>query len=147
MAAARSEAIAAREVQASVPPRRSPHALAARRGMLDLARDLVTLTKPRITLVVLITAAGGMKLAQAQLHRATGLAAPITGMVWLYAMLGTALIVGSANVLNMYWERDVDGLMDRTRNRPLPAGRMNPTLALWFGIGIGAGCALPFLWP
>ncbi len=105
-----------------------------RRGALDVARDLFALTKPRITLVVLITAAGGMKLAHGKPALAT----------WLYTMIGTALVVGSANALNMYWERDVDGKMERTRNRPLPAGRLQPAVALWFGIAL-AVVSLPML--
>jgi protoheme IX farnesyltransferase len=56
----------------------------------------------------------------------------------LLSLLGTALIVGSANALNMWWERDTDGRMARTRNRPLPAGRMSPEMALGFGLALGA---------
>lgn len=127
---------------------------AARRGALAVAiaaaRDLIALTKPRITLVVLITAAGGMKLAHAKLaalSSATGRGAGVGGITlatWLYTMIGTALIVGSANALNMYWERDVDALMQRTKNRPLPAGRLSPPVALWFGIAL-AVVSLPML--
>jgi protoheme IX farnesyltransferase len=99
-----------------------------------VARDLVTLTKPRITFIVLVTAAGGMKLAP-------GVA---TGLTWLWAMLGTALVVGSANALNMWLERDVDGLMERTKKRPLPQGTLPPNLALAFGIAL-AIVSLPML--
>ena len=108
--------------------------LRVRRGALDIARDLVALTKPRITLVVLITAAGGMKLA----------AGHGSGRTWLMTMLGTALVVGAANALNMWMERDVDALMARTRNRPLPAGRLAPATALWFGVAL-AVVSLPML--
>jgi uncharacterized membrane protein YdfJ with MMPL/SSD domain len=59
-------------------------------------------------------------------------------------MLGTALIVGASNALNMYWERDVDGKMSRTKNRPLPAGRLAPNVALWFGLLL-AIVSLPML--
>ena len=48
--------------------------------------------------------------------------------LWLLA--GTALIVGAANTLNMYLERDIDCLMARTKDRPLPAGRLDPQTAL-----------------
>jgi len=109
-------------------------ASSSRRGTLDVARDLFALTKPRVTTVVLVTAAGGMKLAHGKPTLAT----------WLYTMLGTALIVGSANALNMYLERDVDGKMERTRNRPLPAGRMQPAVAIWFGVAL-AVVSLPIL--
>jgi protoheme IX farnesyltransferase len=103
-----------------------------------LARDLFALTKPRITLIVLVTAACGMKLA------ASTRGVHIPGMRWLYAMLGTSLVVGAANTLNMYWERESDGKMERTKNRPLPAGRMAPSLALFFGLLLAA-ISLPIL--
>ena len=60
------------------------------------------------------------------------------------SLVGTALIVGSANALNMWWERDVDALMRRTRNRPLPAGRMSPDVAIIFGLAL-ALIAAPML--
>jgi protoheme IX farnesyltransferase len=52
--------------------------------------------------------------------------------------------VASANALNMWWERDVDARMSRTRNRPLPAGRLSADVALAFGLGLGA-VAVPML--
>jgi protoheme IX farnesyltransferase len=97
-------------------------------------RDLVALGKPRITMMVLITTATGIWLAPSPLH----LARAIT------TLFGVALIVAAANALNMYMERDVDALMKRTRNRPLPAGRMGPEIALGFGIFCGV-MALPFV--
>ncbi len=106
----------------------------ARSEVWRTLRDLVTLTKPRITLVVLITAAGGMKLAPGS----------VAGRTWLLTMVGTALVVGAANALNMYLERDVDGKMARTRRRPLPAGRLSPPLALAFGLTL-AVVSLPIL--
>jgi protoheme IX farnesyltransferase len=102
-----------------------------RSRVVPFARDLVALTKPRITSLVLLTGAAGLVLAP-------GRVAP---RPLLLSLLGTALIVGSANALNMWWERDVDGLMARTRNRPLPAGRMSPDVALAFGLGLAAVAA------
>jgi protoheme IX farnesyltransferase len=96
----------------------------ARPRAVPLVRDLVALTKPRITAMVLLTGAAGACLAPAR--------AP-TGRL-LLSLLGTALIVGAANALNMWWERDVDALMSRTRSRPLPAGRLSPDVALAFGV-------------
>ena len=81
-------------------------------------RDLVTLAKPRITLMVVITAAGGLFLSR----RMPG-AEPLSLATILSTLVGCALIVCGANALNMYIERDVDRRMDRTKNRPLPAGR------------------------
>ena len=57
---------------------------------------------------------------------------------------GAGLVVAGANALNMVWERDIDRLMRRTRNRPLPAGRMSPKVALIFGI-LTSVAALPVL--
>jgi protoheme IX farnesyltransferase len=94
---------------------------------LPVLRDLVALTKPRITTLVLVTGAAGMCLAPGHASLRT----------LLLSLVGTALIVGSANALNMWWERDVDRHMARTRNRPLPAGRLSPDVALVFGLALG----------
>ena len=96
--------------------------------MLAAARDLALLTKPRITLMVLVTTIGGLWLAPGAMAPAAVLA----------TLLGTAMVVGSANALNCWMERDVDRFMTRTRNRPLPAGRLEPETALFFGLGLGA---------
>jgi protoheme IX farnesyltransferase len=55
----------------------------------------------------------------------------------LIAMFGTALVVASANALNMYIERETDALMRRTASRPLPTGRLSPDAALWFALACG----------
>jgi heme o synthase len=91
--------------------------------------DLVALTKPRITLMTIITTVGGLLLARRQ-----GIGVASTPWLVAWTVLGTALVVAGANALNMYMERDVDGKMTRTKNRPLPAGRMSPRVALWFGV-------------
>jgi heme o synthase len=106
---------------------RAAASVAARRvRVVPFVRDLVALTKPRITALVLLTGAAGMRLAPGRVTSRT---------MWL-SLLGTALIIGAANALNMWWERDVDARMLRTRNRPLPAGRMSPEVALAFGVGL-----------
>jgi protoheme IX farnesyltransferase len=102
-------------------------------------RDLITLAKPRITLMVVITAAGGLFLAA----RAGRIEGPNATTV-LSTLLGLSLIVAGANALNMYIERDVDRRMDRTKNRPLPAGRMAPRVALVFGV-VTSALAVPIL--
>ncbi len=102
-------------------------------------RDLVTLAKPRITFMVLITAVGGLFLSRRMPGIDTLSAATIVS-----TLLGTSLIVAGANALNMYIERDSDRLMPRTKNRPLPAGRMSPRIALWFGVAMSA-VAVPIL--
>jgi protoheme IX farnesyltransferase len=103
------------------------------RDLSETLRDVVSLAKPRITLMVLITTAGGLAMAGGvQLHTA------------LLTLLGTALVVGSANTLNCWLERDSDRLMTRTMNRPLPARRLSPATALYFGLVLG-GIAIPLL--
>src|SRR5690349_21486339 len=87
-------------------------------------RDVLSLTKPRITLLVLLTTAGGLFLAPVH---------PVwTRMCAI--VLATAAVVSAANTLNCYLERDIDGLMARTRKRPLPAGRLDARIALMMGI-------------
>jgi heme o synthase len=98
------------------------------------AIDLISLVKPRIMIMALLTAAGALSLAPGE--------APAARVLWLLA--GTALIVGSANTLNMWLERDVDCLMARTRDRPLPRGRLAAPTALVFGGVLGA-TAIPVL--
>lgn len=101
---------------------------------LSFARDLIALTKPRITALVLLTGAAGFCLAPGRVPAlALGLAA-----------LGTTFIVGAANALNMWIERDTDAKMARTKTRPLPAGRMSPGVALAFALAL-AILSLPLL--
>jgi protoheme IX farnesyltransferase len=102
-------------------------------------RDVITLAKPRITLMVVITAAGGLMLS-----KRSPLAEEITHTTTMATLLGTALVVAGANALNMYMERDVDRHMERTKKRPLPTGRMPARFALWFGVALSA-VALPIL--
>lgn len=104
-------------------------------GMTEQTRDLVALTKPSVTWLTIIMAAGGMWLAPGSVG--PGLA--------LWTLLGTALAVGSANALNMVLERHSDGLMHRTRRRPLPDGRMSTGVALTFGLAIGV-VSMVMLW-
>ena len=100
-----------------------PSALHPSAGTLSV-RALLTLTKPRISALSVATAAVGYCLAPE--HRSLAVAAS--------TLLGTALIVGSANTLNMYVERDTDALMARTCRRPLPSGQLHPNDALFFGL-------------
>lgn len=92
--------------------------------LVGVTRDLIGLTKPRLTSVVLATTSGGMWIAPN----------PPSKLVAAMTLLGTTLIVAGAHALNMYIERDSDAQMDRTRNRPLPSGRLSPKVALWFGV-------------
>jgi protoheme IX farnesyltransferase len=110
---------------------RSSATTAARMPSLS---DAVALMKPSIMVMALLTAAGGMSLAPGE---------PMVGL-WLALVIGVALIVGAANTLNMYLERDIDCLMTRTKDRPLPAGRMEPGFALALGVA-QAFVAVPIL--
>jgi len=85
---------------------------------------LVQLTKPGITRMVLATTWCGAVIAPGALR--------IDRLVW--GLVGTLLVVGAANALNMYVEADVDALMSRTRERPIPSGRIHGDVALWFGL-------------
>jgi protoheme IX farnesyltransferase len=98
------------------------------------ATDVVALVKPNIMVMSLLTAAGAMSLAPGTVSLGTALA----------LLAGCALIVASANTLNMWLERDVDCLMTRTKTRPLPMQRLQPNTALVFGAVEGA-LALPVL--
>jgi protoheme IX farnesyltransferase len=87
--------------------------------------DFLALTKPRLNLLVLLTTLAAMYLA------APDGVAPLTLM---HALVGTALVAGGASALNQVWERNTDGLMRRTRTRPVPDGRLQPGEGAWFGI-------------
>ena len=95
---------------------------------LSILRVYADLTKPRLLPLVLLTGLPVFGLA------AQG--APSLGFAAL-VLLGIALAAASANTLNAYLERDLDALMERTRNRPLPAGRVSPPAALGFGLALG----------
>jgi len=86
-------------------------------------RAVVALAKPRITGMVIITFAGGLWLAPGH----------IAGWRAVMTLVGTALLVAASNTFNMYLERDVDPLMERTRDRPLPRAALSPETALAFG--------------
>jgi len=89
----------------------------------DRLADFVELTKPRVTSLVLVTTFVGFYL---------GSQGPIDLVLLLNTLLGTALVAAGTSALNQYIEREEDGLMLRTRRRPLPAGRMDPAHALAF---------------
>ncbi len=111
----------------------SPVPLARSRRSTTIG-DYVELTKPRLNLLVVVTSAGGFYLASPGAPSFLPMAA---------ASLGTALVAGGAAVLNQVAERDTDRLMDRTRGRPLPSGRVSPEDARIFGLALaGAGLAI-----
>src|ERR1700750_2886132 len=85
------------------------------------------LTKPRITFLIVLTSAAGFALASR---------GAIDYVAMFRALLGIALLSSGIATLNQYAERDLDGLMRRTANRPLPSGKLAPWGALAFGAGI-----------
>ncbi len=89
----------------------------------SLVRDLVMLTKPRIISLLLLTTVAPMFVA----------GSPQVGLVVL-VIVGGYLMAGGANAVNMYLDRDIDDRMTRTRDRPIPGGRMAPRAVLAFGI-------------
>jgi protoheme IX farnesyltransferase len=93
-------------------------------------RDYVTLTKPRIMSLLLLTGAGGMFVGARGVPEPGGLAAMLAGL---------ALACGGASALNHVLDRDIDRLMgERTRSRPVAAGRVPPSRALEFGLALSA---------
>ncbi len=104
------------------------------RTLFHVLRDVVALTKPRITFMVLLTTAGGYWLA----CRFFGVDPTADAGRLVGLLAGVSMVVGGANALNMFLERDTDALMSRTRLRPLPDGRLAPEVALAVGLGLGA---------
>jgi len=105
-----------------------------------LARDMVSLAKPGITIMCVLMTAGGAGFA---LHTAPG--AAMSAAAWLALIIGTGLSVASANAMNMVMERDGDRLMRRTKDRPLPSGRMRPWVAVVFAT-LTAAVSWVWLW-
>lgn len=86
--------------------------------------DFITLLKPRVMTLVVFTGIAGLVMAPGHLH-------PFLVVV---AVLCIALGAGAAGAVNMWYERDIDAIMQRTKNRPLPRGVMEPAEALSFGV-------------
>ncbi len=100
----------------------------------DTIRAYVALTKPRIIELLLVTTVPTMVLAKRGIPS-----------IWLIAavMIGGILAAGGANAINMYLDRDIDDVMRRTRNRPLPRHAVSPGRALAFGVGLSV---ISFAW-
>jgi protoheme IX farnesyltransferase len=85
----------------------------------------VELTKPRITFLIALTSAAGFCL---------GSRGSVDYVRFAHAMIGVSLLSSGIATLNQFMERDLDGLMRRTADRPLPSGRLSALEALWFGL-------------
>ncbi|GHD56988.1 protoheme IX farnesyltransferase [Thalassobaculum fulvum] len=86
--------------------------------------DYVALLKPRVMSLVVFTGAVGLAVAPGHLH-------PVLAVI---AVLCIAIGAGASGAINMWYDRDIDAVMERTQARPIPAGRMNPDEALAFGV-------------
>ena len=89
--------------------------------------DYWTLTKPEVNFLIVITTFAGFYLASPALPHPWSL-------LLFNTLFGTLLVASGTGTLNQYMERHFDAQMRRTAKRPLPAGRMIPTHALWFGV-------------
>jgi len=90
--------------------------------------DYLELTKPRVGVLVLFTVAAGAWLAARGVPDLASL---------VHTLIGTGLVVAGASALNQFLERHSDARMQRTENRPLPAGRLQPLEVLFFGLALG----------
>ena len=94
--------------------------------------DWITLLKPRVLTLVVFTGIVGMLVAPGRLH-------PILAIA---AILCITVGAGAAGAINMWYDRDIDAIMRRTKRRPIPAGRIAPRDALGFGVALAAGSVL-----
>ena len=99
--------------------------------------DYIALTKPTIISLLLAVTLVPMFLA--------GHGAPSPLLIF-WTMLGGFLAAGGANAINQYMDRDIDHVMPRTRKRPLPGGRMQPTQVLGFGLGLSVLSFVQLWW-
>lgn len=106
----------------------SADAAAERLSAGERASAYVELTKPRITFLIVLTAAAGFCLAAP-----TG---AFNYTVFIHGMIGIALLSSGIAALNQYMERHLDARMRRTATRPLPTGKLSPMQALLFGAGL-----------
>ncbi|MEX0909421.1 MAG: heme o synthase [Gemmatimonadaceae bacterium] len=90
-------------------------------------RDLLALTKPRIISLLLVTTVAPMYVAGRP-----------SLLLILVVVLGGYLMAGGANAVNMYYDRDIDDTMARTKLRPIPSGRMSPAAVLAFGVALAS---------
>ena len=95
-------------------------------------RDFVVLLKPRVMSLVVFTGVAGLLLAPGQIH-------PVIAAI---SILCIAVATGASGAINMWYERDIDAKMGRTKDRPLPSGRMEPEAALAFGVVLAGGSVM-----
>jgi protoheme IX farnesyltransferase len=94
--------------------------------------DFVALLKPRVMSLVVFTGFAGLIAAPGHLH-------PVLAAI---AVMCIAVGAGAAGAINMWYDRDIDAIMTRTKDRPIPAGRMDPAETLAFGVVLSIGSVL-----
>lgn len=99
------------------------------------ARDYIEVSKPRIVVVLVITAVTSL-LAASRFDATPDVAWDVTAWQLGFLTLAGSLASMGASALNHYYDRDIDKIMERTSNRPIPAGRLAPKNVLAYGIGI-----------
>jgi protoheme IX farnesyltransferase len=95
-------------------------------------RDWIALLKPRVLTLVVFTGVIGLVVAPGHLH-------PVLAFT---AILCITVAAGACGAINMWYDRDIDAIMRRTRKRPIPAGRIEPGAALGFGITLAVGSVI-----
>ena len=120
-----------------------PGAPGTTRTPRDSIRAYIALTKPRIIELLLVTTVPAMVLAT---RWVPGIDWGDWGRLVVWTLIGGTLAAGSANAINCYLDRDIDGLMTRTRRRPLPAHQVEPERAVIFGMVLGIVSFVVMAW-
>lgn len=106
-------------------------------GLRARAADYVMLAKPRLNVLVIVTAVAGYYM---------GVVGPTWSWLLMHMLVGTTLVASGSAVFNQLLEIESDGLMRRTRARPLPAGRLTPASARAFGITLSVAGIIQLAW-
>jgi protoheme IX farnesyltransferase len=99
--------------------------------------DYLSLTKPRLNLLAILTNLAGFLL---------GTTGSLSWRLLAFSLLGATLLAGGCGALNQWLEVEADKKMIRTKKRPLPAGRLSPHRAFWFGAALSGAGILVLLW-
>ena len=99
--------------------------------------DFIALTKPRLNVLVLFTTMASFYLASPE---------GVAVSTLVHTLVGTALVAGGAAAFNQVWERDTDGLMARTRQRPVPSGRLAVAESAWFAAVLATAGIAELAW-
>ena len=109
-----------------------PAAVAEEALFVPSAGDFIALLKPRVMSLVVFTGLAGLVAAPGHIHPALA----------VVALLCIAVGAGASGAINMWYDRDIDAVMTRTMNRPIPAGRIAPADALGFGVTLAVGSVM-----